>query len=100
MLSGLEILLERMKEYPLEFAANSKWVQLLDDVVLHLTEDEKRALKVGLIVAGRERFNEMVLKELAGGCSKVSKADAVTWRSSLPDIQRELFPDSKLTLNA
>lgn len=99
MLSGLEILLERMKEYPLEFSANSKWVQLLDDVVLHLTEDEKRALKVGLIVAGRERFNEMVLKELAGGCSKVSKAD-ITWQSSLPDIHRELFPDSKLTLNA
>ena len=99
MLSGLEILLERMKEYPLEFSANSKWVQLLDDVVLHLTEDEKRALKVGLIVAGRERFNEMVLKELAGGCSTAS-TDTVTWRSRLPDIHRELFPDSKLTLNA
>lgn len=68
MLTGVEILLERMKTNPDEFVegGRSKWTRVLDSAWSILNEDEKTALQEGLIVAKREHFNGEVLRVLSG----------------------------------
>jgi hypothetical protein len=63
MLSGLEIVLERIKEYPEELP---KWADILVDYLQYFTEEEVQAWLDIKIQVGRERFNERVLKHLSG----------------------------------
>lgn len=63
MLSGLEIVLARIKEYPEELP---KWADILVDYLQYFTEEEVQAWLDMKIQVGRERFNERVLKHLSG----------------------------------
>ena len=63
MLSGLEIVLERIKEYPEELP---KWADILADYLQYFNEEEVQAWLDMKIQVGRERFNERVLKHLSG----------------------------------
>lgn len=68
MLTGVEILLERMKTNPEEFIEGgfSKWSRVIDNAWSILTEEEQTALKAGVDNAKREHFNGEVMRVLAG----------------------------------
>jgi hypothetical protein len=70
MLTGVEILLERMKTNPEEFlgidGGYSKWGRVLAMGRDIFTEEERAALDIGLIGAKREMFNGEVLRVLTG----------------------------------
>jgi len=70
MLSGLEIVLERIKEYPEEM---NKWSDLLERYIQYFDEEEIRAWRAVQTQMGRERFNEKVLKRLSGEDIEVEK---------------------------
>ena len=69
MLTGVEILLERMKTNPEEFleGAYSKWGRVMSMGRDFFTEEEREAMDSGLIQARREMFNSEVLRVLTGG---------------------------------
>ena len=71
MLTGVEILLERMKTHPEEFlgldGSYSKWGRVMLMGREFFTEEERKALDSGLIGARREAFNGEVLRVLSGG---------------------------------
>ena len=69
MLTGVEILLERMKTNPEEFIEGgySKWSRVLDAGFAVMTEDEREALQAGMNEAKRDHFNGEVMKVLAQG---------------------------------
>ena len=69
MLTGVEILLERMKTNPEEFIEGgfSKWSRVIDSAWSILTEEEQTALKAGVDNAKREHFNGEVMRVLAQG---------------------------------
>ena len=65
MLEGVQIILERMKTNPEEFDQHGKWgwlVSLLYEGAdkYPLTDEEVSAIKDGLLVLNRERFNRRV----------------------------------------
>jgi hypothetical protein len=70
MLTGVEILLERMKTNPEEFlgidGGYSKWGRVMLMGREFFTEEERIALDSGLISARREMFNSEVLRVLTG----------------------------------
>lgn len=70
MLSGLEIVLERIKEYPEEW---NKWASLVEDYAQHFTKEEVQAWQNAITQMSRERFNEKVLKRLSGEDIEVEK---------------------------
>ena len=70
MLSGLEIVLERIKEYPEEM---NKWSDLLGEYIQYFDEEEIQAWRAVQTQMGRERFNEKVLKRLSGEDVDVQK---------------------------
>ena len=70
MLSGLEIVLERIKEYPEEM---NKWSDLLGEYIQYFNEEEIQAWRAVQTQMGRERFNEKVLKRLSGEDVEVQK---------------------------
>jgi hypothetical protein len=72
---GTEILLARMKEYPEEFINQEnkalgyeglRWDRVLRDAREHLPKEDVDALDAGLKRLYIDRFNEKVLKTLAG----------------------------------
>ena len=69
MLTGVEILLERMKTNPEEFIEGgaTKWSRVLDSGWAVMTAEEQKALQDGLSEAKRERFNGEVMRVLAQG---------------------------------
>ena len=69
MLTGVEILLERMKTNPEEFIEGglSKWSRVMDAGWSVMTVEEQKALQDGLNEAKREQFNGEVLRVLAQG---------------------------------
>jgi len=69
MLTGVEILLERMKTNPEEFIEGgfSKWSRVIDAGWAVMTEDEREALQAGMNEAKRDHFNGEVMKVLAQG---------------------------------
>jgi len=69
MLTGVEILLERMKTNPEEFVEGgfSKWSRVLDAGWAVMTEDEREALQAGMNEAKRDHFNGEVMKVLSQG---------------------------------
>ncbi len=81
MLTGVEILLERMKTNPEEFVGveggYSKWGQLMNGSWDTFTAEEQKALKDGLTEAKREHFNGEVMRVLAGDVE-----ETVTYKAS------------------
>ena len=74
MNTGVEILLQRMKDNPEDFyytgvgSGMSRWRRLLDHALSDeiLTDEERDAINMALRETRRERFTELVMKELAG----------------------------------
>lgn len=69
MLTGVEILLERMKTNPEEFVEGglSKWSRVINGGWDILTAEEQKALQDGMNEAKRDHFNGEVMKVLAQG---------------------------------
>ena len=69
MLTGVEILLERMKTNPEEFVEGgySKWSSVLSSGWEIFTAEEQKALQDGMANAKREHFNGEVMRVLAQG---------------------------------
>ena len=69
MLTGVGILLERMKTNPEEFIEGgmSKWSRVLDTGWSVMTAEEQKALQDGINEAKREHFNGEVMRVLAQG---------------------------------
>ena len=69
MLTGLEIILERMKTNPEEFVEGgfSKWSRVLDAGWSVMTDAEREALQAGMNEAKRDHFNGEVMKVLSQG---------------------------------
>ena len=69
MLTGVEILLERMKTNPEEFIEGglSKWSRVMDAGWSVMTVEEQKALQDGMNEAKREHFNGEVMRVLADG---------------------------------
>jgi len=66
MLTGLEILIARMKDHPDEFLMHRKWDELINEFGGYFTEEELNAYKAARNEMMRDLFNESVLKRLAG----------------------------------
>jgi len=68
MLTGVEILLERMKTNPEEFIEGgySKWARVISGGWDIFTAEEQKALQDGVNNAKREHFNGEVMRVLAG----------------------------------
>jgi len=66
MLTGLEILIARMKDHPEEFLMRRKWDELIEHYGEYFTKDELEAYKAARSEMMRDLFNEAVLKRLAG----------------------------------
>ena len=74
MNTGVEILLQRIKDCPDDFQYNlntdtsTRWNKLLMEALRSdvITEEEKTALRHEVTEMGRARFTERVMKELAG----------------------------------
>ena len=66
MLTGLEILIARMKDHPDEFLMRRKWDELINEFGEYFTEEELSAYKAARNEMMRDLFNEAVLKRLAG----------------------------------
>jgi hypothetical protein len=67
MLTGLEILLARAKEYPEEFSnPNGKWRLIIKEILPYLDKDEMMHLEMAMKDVMRNKFNEAVLTTLAG----------------------------------
>ncbi len=69
MLTGVEILLERMKTNPEEFIEGemSKWSRVMSSGWDIFTEEERTALQDAIRLAKREHFNGEVMRVLAQG---------------------------------
>ena len=69
MLTGVEILLERMKTNPEEFIEGglSKWSRVINGGWDIFTEEERTAMQAGMNEAKRDHFNGEVMKVLAQG---------------------------------
>ena len=69
MLTGVEILLERMKSNPEEFIEGgmSKWSRLLNGGWDIFTAEEQKALQDGMNEAKRDHFNGEVMRVLSQG---------------------------------
>lgn len=69
MLTGVEILLERMKTNPEEFLEGgmSKWSRVMDAGWSVMTAEEQKALQDGMNEAKREHFNGEVMRALSQG---------------------------------
>jgi hypothetical protein len=66
MLTGLEILIARMKDHPEEFLMQRKWDELIEHYGEYFTDEELNAYKAARGEMMRDLFNEAVLKRLAG----------------------------------
>lgn len=69
MNDGVKILLERMKTHPEEFVQSmhlgrTKWSSLVDFYEHVLTDEEKKAIKDGIIELNRDEFTKKVLEML------------------------------------
>ena len=69
MLTGVEILLERMKTNPEEFIEGefSKWARVINGGWSVMTTEEQKALQDGMNEAKRDHFNGEVMRVLAQG---------------------------------
>ena len=88
MLSAIEILIERTKTHPEEFAngytGDFKWDDVIKEFNLCMTTEEREALEAALTNARREMFNEAVMKRLAGSDKKNDLLEEIAIRSNKP----------------
>ena len=87
MLTGVEILLERMKTNPEEFIEGgfSKWSRVIDAGWQVLNEEERTALQDGTRLAKREHFNGEVMRVLAQGHDdQLGRADDYLVKGKIP----------------
>jgi len=93
MLTGVEILLERMKTNPEEFIEGglSKWSRVMDAGWSVMTVEEQKALQDALTEAKREQFNGEVMRVLAQGHD-----DRVTMDSEPYLGKKNLMPSSAI----
>jgi hypothetical protein len=84
MLTGVEILLERMKTNPEEFIEGgySKWSKVMNDGWDIFTEEERTALKDAHNNAKREHFNGEVMRVLAGHVDSITYQEVMRLDSS------------------
>jgi hypothetical protein len=87
MNTGIEILLQRMKDCPEDFyhqpnKGMSRWHRLVDHAIADeiTTLEEHEALKEGMKEVRRQSFTELVLKELAG---EGEASDEGKWADSI-----------------
>lgn len=75
MQTGTQILVERMKTHPEEFIEGhiSKWGRVMALANDCLPDEDKAALKEAYTQAKIDRFNEQVLKTLAGESEEVEE---------------------------
>ena len=75
MQTGTQILVERMKTHPEEFIEGriSKWGRVMDMANSCLPDEDLQALKQAYTQAKIDRFNEQVLKTLAGESEEVGE---------------------------
>lgn len=66
MNSGVEILIERAKTNPEEFAYRGKWVDMVKMYRQYMTDEERLALEAAISEGLMGEFTELVLKGLAG----------------------------------
>ena len=66
MNSGVEILIERAKTNPEEFAYKGKWVDMIKMYRQHMTDEDREALNGAIAEGLMGEFTELVLKGLAG----------------------------------
>lgn len=66
MNSGVEILIERAKTNPEEFAYKGKWVDMIKLYRQYMTEEDHLALVAAISEGLMGEFTELVLKGLAG----------------------------------
>ena len=66
MLSAVEILIERTKTHPEEFAKGGKWGDLIKEFGSCISAEETKALDAAVLDAVRVMFNEAVMKRLVG----------------------------------
>ena len=87
---GTEILLARMKEYPEEFInVNNialgydglRWDRVLRDAREHLPKEDVDALDAGIKRLYVDRFNERVLKTLAGESEPEQTEGTITYKT-------------------
>lgn len=117
MNTGVEILLQRIKDCPDDFQydvstdRSTKWNQLLMEALRSdvITEEEKSALRSEVTEMGRARFTEKVMRVLAGADNEMvdlyeivdnsafsSMADAQKYQSEM--LRRQLDAQ-RITLN-
>jgi len=89
MLSAVEILIERTKTHPEEFANGyssdyGKWDDVIKEFCLCMTAEEKDALTAAMTEAKRTMFNEAVMKRLAGSDKKNNLLEEIAIRSNKP----------------
>jgi len=80
VLSAVEILIERTKTHPEEFANGyssdyGKWDDVIKEFCLCMTVEEKDALTAAMTEAKRTMFNEAVMKRLVGTDGAESSED-------------------------
>lgn len=99
MLSGLEIILERMKTHPEDFmsgAEDRKWMRLVDHAfgTELLTEEEGIVLRDALKNCRREMFNQRVLRALA---NEEQEGESGVTQSYTPPTHATLMGGATLT---
>jgi len=72
----LDVLLARAESHPEEFGASGKWVRIIDHYDDCMTEEEKKKVIDALYKARRARFNEALMKALAGEDAPTFTEDA------------------------
>jgi hypothetical protein len=84
MLTGVEILLERMKTNPEEFIEGgySKWSSVMSSGWDIFTEEERTAVQEALIQAKRDHFNGEVMRVLTGHVDSITYQEVMRLDSS------------------
>lgn len=93
----LDILLDRAESHPEEFGASGKWVRIIDHYDDCLTEEEKKKVTEVLYKARRARFNEALMKALAGEDAPTFTEDAQFTFNTKNRLQT--FPSNSMALN-
>ena len=103
MLTGVEILLERMKTNPEEFVEGgySKWSSVLSSGWEIFTAEEQKALQDGMANAKREHFNGEVMRVLAQGHDdQLGRADDYLVKQSKIVAPQNMIAQATGILNA
>jgi hypothetical protein len=110
MNAGVEIILERIKTHPEEFAnkgggmlANGKWSRVLENYAGHLEQEDIDAINEAIDKVNQDYFTEEVMTILADGRDIVSDEDGVSLNSmahSITTTQKRPRMASSVTLNS